>query len=36
VIPDLVWAEIDDEHHLARARDEVYPRIVEREAAYAC
>jgi 2-aminoethylphosphonate-pyruvate transaminase len=35
VVPDLVWSEIDDEHHLARARDEIYPRIMEREAAYA-
>ena len=36
VVPDLAWTEIDDEHHLARARDDVYPRIIEREAAYAC
>ena len=27
LVPDLVWAEIDDEHHLARAREQVYPRI---------
>jgi len=26
-VPDLLWAEIDDEAALARARDEVYPRI---------
>ena len=36
VVPDLAWTEIDDEHHLARAQAEIYPRIVEREAAYAC
>jgi 2-aminoethylphosphonate-pyruvate transaminase len=35
VVPDLVWTEIDDEHHLKRARDVVYPRIAAREAAYA-
>ncbi len=26
-VEDLVWAEIDDEDHLARAREKVYPRI---------
>ena len=36
VVDDLAWTEIDDEHHLSRARDEIYPRIMEREAAYAC
>jgi choline kinase len=36
VIPDLAWTEIDDENHLKRATEEVFPRIVEREAAYAC
>jgi choline kinase len=36
VVHDLVWSEIDDESHLARARDVVYPKIVEREAAYSC
>jgi choline kinase len=35
LIPDLAWTEIDDERHLARARGEVYPRIVERDAAHA-
>ena len=33
VVSDLVWTEIDDEHHLARARETVYPRIMAREAA---
>ncbi len=28
-VEDLVWAEIDDEDHLARAREKVYPRIRE-------
>ena len=29
VVEDLVWCEIDDETHLARARDEIYP-VVQR------
>lgn len=28
-VEDLVWAEIDDESHLTRARELVYPRIKE-------
>jgi 2-aminoethylphosphonate-pyruvate transaminase len=31
VIEDLVWAEIDDERQLIRARDRVYPAILQRE-----
>jgi len=35
VVEDLIWCEIDDETHLARARNEVYPVVkqcdVERE-----
>jgi choline kinase len=27
LVPDLVWGEIDDEHHLKRVREEVYPRV---------
>ncbi|MFP6582165.1 MAG: NTP transferase domain-containing protein [Candidatus Hydrogenedentota bacterium] len=27
VVDDLVWCEIDDETHLARAREEVYPLV---------
>lgn len=34
VVRDLVWTEIDDENHLARACETVYPAILEREAAY--
>lgn len=30
-INELAWCEIDDENHLQRAIDQVYPRIVERE-----
>lgn len=26
LVPDLAWAEIDDENHLRRAREKVYPR----------
>jgi len=28
LIPDLLWTEIDDAHHLARARTHIYPRII--------
>jgi len=27
---DLVWCEIDNKHHLKRAREEIYPRIKEK------
>jgi 2-aminoethylphosphonate-pyruvate transaminase len=27
VVKDLVWCEIDDEAHLTRARDEIYPVV---------
>jgi choline kinase len=30
--PGLVWAEIDDLHHLERARTTIYPRLVARDA----
>ena len=30
LVPDLLWAEIDDPHHLARARDQLYPEIRRR------
>ncbi|MBL8199330.1 MAG: phosphocholine cytidylyltransferase family protein [Chromatiales bacterium] len=30
VVPDLVWGEIDDPSHLARARDTVYPEVRRR------
>jgi 2-aminoethylphosphonate-pyruvate transaminase len=29
VVEDLVWCEIDDETHLARARDRIYPLVRE-------
>jgi 2-aminoethylphosphonate-pyruvate transaminase len=32
LVPDLVWAEIDDLGHLERARTSVYPRLRERDA----
>lgn len=35
VVSDLAWTEIDDEGHLARARAQVYPQIVERDAVHA-
>tara|TARA_B100000586_G_scaffold138543_1_gene100372 strand:- start:707 stop:1444 length:738 start_codon:yes stop_codon:yes gene_type:complete len=31
VLEDLAWAEIDDEVHLTRAKDEIYPTIQLRE-----
>ncbi len=33
VVADLVWSEIDDPAHLARAKAEVYPEILRRTAA---
>ena len=27
LVPDLVWGEIDDEHHLRRVREKVYPLL---------
>lgn len=33
LVPDLVWAEIDDAAHLARARERVYPAIVAKDGA---
>ncbi|MSR62057.1 MAG: phosphocholine cytidylyltransferase family protein [Planctomycetes bacterium] len=32
LVPDLVWAEIDDLHHLERARTSVYPELLRRDA----
>ena len=32
VVEDLMWCEIDDETHLARARSEVYPAVQKRDA----
>jgi choline kinase len=32
LVPDLAWAEIDDLHHLERARARVYPELVRRDA----
>ena len=31
LLEDLAWAEIDDEVHLKRAKDEIYPMIKLRE-----
>ncbi len=33
LVPDLVWAEIDDPAHLQRARERIYPEIQRRIAA---
>lgn len=35
LIPDLVWGEIDDPSHLARARTTVYPEVLRRTEAAA-
>lgn len=31
LIRDLLWAEIDDKDHLARAKEKIYPAIVQKE-----
>jgi 2-aminoethylphosphonate-pyruvate transaminase len=31
LVSDLAWAEIDDENHLARARDKVYSKTIDRD-----
>jgi len=31
VVEDLIWCEIDDESHLARARELIYPTILEQQ-----
>ena len=31
VVPDLIWAEIDDEPAFARAKRSIYPRLVMRD-----
>lgn len=30
VVPDLCWSEIDDENHLLRAKQKIYPAIIRR------
>ena len=30
VIADLIWAEIDDHYHLARAKEKIYPAILQK------
>jgi 2-aminoethylphosphonate-pyruvate transaminase len=36
LVQDLIWCEIDDRFHLARARSEVYPRLQQSEQTAAC
>ena len=31
VVEDLVWCEIDDETHLARAREDIYPIVQQQD-----
>jgi 2-aminoethylphosphonate-pyruvate transaminase len=31
VVKDLIWCEIDDEHHLKRALSKIYPKIKDKE-----
>ena len=33
-IEDLIWSEIDDQDHLKRAREEIYPMVVETDLKY--
>jgi choline kinase len=35
IVEDLVWCEIDDETHLARAREKIYPFIQAKDVNYA-
>ena len=30
-VDDLVWSEIDDEHHLNRAKIKIFPAIQEKD-----
>jgi choline kinase len=32
LVPGLLWAEIDDPHHLERARTSIYPELLRRDA----
>ncbi|NES85049.1 MAG: phosphocholine cytidylyltransferase family protein [Moorea sp. SIO2B7] len=32
LIPNLLWAEIDDRYHLARAKEQIYPAILHKDA----
>ena len=31
VISDLLWAEIDDQSHLVKAKDKIYPAILQKD-----
>ena len=33
-IDDLVWSEIDDPSHLKRAKEEIYPMVIETDLEY--
>ena len=33
-IDDLVWSEIDDPDHLKRAKEEIYPMVIETDLEY--
>jgi choline kinase len=33
-IEDLIWTEIDDQGHLKRAREKIYPMVVETDLRY--
>ena len=34
IIDDLIWSEIDDQSHLKRAKEEIYPKIIETDLKY--
>ena len=34
IIDDLIWSEIDDQSHLRRAKEEIYPKVIETDLKY--
>lgn len=34
IIDDLIWSEIDDHSHLKRAKEEIYPKVIETDLKY--
>tara|TARA_Y100000746_G_scaffold48877_1_gene37922 strand:- start:829 stop:1599 length:771 start_codon:yes stop_codon:yes gene_type:complete len=34
IIDDLIWSEIDDQSHLKRAKEEIYPKVIETDLKY--
>ena len=34
VIDHLIWSDIDDQSHLKRAKEEIYPKVIETDLKY--